>query len=122
MSSGVRFEALFGLWEEGKRRVASAQPAERVVFERVVDELVVALRRRLGGQFSTQELASLYLDQGTDWCFEIATRVAPNTPSAWDMTTVAGAAFARYVRDAADFSVGRQIAAPDTPLGRGEPH
>ena len=108
--SGVRFEELVGLWEEGQRRLADAQGEERVVLERVVDELVVALRRRLGGPFSTQELARLYLEQGTDWCFQIATRAAPLTPSAWDMTTVAGAAFGRYVREAVDFSVGRHIA------------
>ena len=109
-SPGVGFEELVGLWEEGQRRLAGAEPDERVVLERVVDEIVVQLRRRLGGAFSTQELARLYLEQGTDWCFQIATQVAPRTPSAWDVTTVAGAAFARYVRDAIDFSVGRRIA------------
>jgi len=108
-SPGVRFEELIGLWEEGLRRLAVSEPGERVVLERVIDELVAHLRRRLGGQFSTQELATLYLEQGTDWCFQIATQVAPLTPSAWDVTTVAGAAFARYVREAADFSVGRRI-------------
>jgi len=111
-SPSVRFEQLIGLWEEGQRRLAGAPPADRAVLERVVDEIVSHLRRRLGGLFTTQELASFYLEQGTDWCFEIATRVAPNTPSAWDMTTVAGAAFARYVREATDFSVGRRIAPP----------
>ena len=111
-SPGVRFEDLIGLWEEGQRRLAGAEPAERPVLERVVDELVAQLRRRVGGQFGTEELARLYLEQGTDWCFQIATRVAPDTPSAWDMTTVAGAAFARYVREAVDFSVGRRIAPP----------
>ena len=64
------------------------------------------LRRRLGGPFTTDELAALYGEQGTDWCFEIATRVAPNTPEAWDLTTVAGAAFARYVREASDYAGG----------------
>ena len=38
---------------------------------------VTALRRRLGGQFTVAELARLYLADGTDWCFEIAVRVAP---------------------------------------------
>ena len=59
---------------------------------------MVELRRRLGGPFSVQELARLYIEQGTDWCFEIAMREAPNNPAAWDLTTVAGAAFARYAR------------------------
>jgi len=72
----------------------------------------VELRRRLGGSFTTQELASLYVEQGTDWCFQLATRVAPRTPSAWDVTTVAGAAFAQYAREASDYSVGRRITEP----------
>lgn len=109
-SPGVRFEELVCLWEEGQRRLGSAPSGERVVLERVVDQLVATLRRRLGGPFSTHELATLYLEHGTDWCFEIATQVAPHTPSAWDMTTVAGAAFGRYAREAVDFSIGRRIA------------
>ena len=109
-SPPIRFEQLIGLWDEGRRRLADADPRERPAIERVVDELVVELRRRLGGPFTTQELASLYVEQGTDWCFQLATRVAPRTPSAWDMTTVAGAAFARYAREASDYSVGRRTA------------
>jgi hypothetical protein len=113
VSSGpVSFEELIGLWEEGQRRLAGAEPADRAALERVVEELVVELRRRLGGPFTSQELANLYLEQGTDWCFEIATRVAPRTPAAWDMTTVAGAAFARYAREAGDYVRGRRVAEP----------
>ncbi len=69
---------------------------------------MVELRRRLGGPFSADELARFYLGQGTDWCFQIATRVAPGSPAAWDLTTVAGAAFARYVREATDYAGGRR--------------
>ncbi|HZE03946.1 MAG TPA: hypothetical protein VE127_01910 [Solirubrobacteraceae bacterium] len=111
MSSGpVRYEDLIGLWQEGQRRIGRAEAAERTAMERVVDELVVALRRRLGGPFTVQELASLYIEQGTDWCFDIAVRVAPNQPAAWDMPTVAGAAFARYAREAIDYTTGRRTA------------
>jgi hypothetical protein len=67
------------------------------------------LRRRLGGQFTVAELSRLYLDQGTDWCFAIAVRAAPATPAAWDMTTVASAAFARYAREAVDYTTGRRL-------------
>ncbi len=105
----VPFEQLIGLWQEGQRRLAEAAPSDRVALERVTDEIVLELRRRLGGSFSVQELAQLYTDQGTDWCFDIATRVAPRTPAAWDLTTVAGAAFARYAREAVDYAVGRRI-------------
>jgi hypothetical protein len=108
-SRPVRFEQLIGLWEDGQRRLALAEPQERSALERVVDEIVLELRRRLGGPFTVQELAALYIEQGTDWCFQIATRVAPLTPSAWDVTTVAGAAFARYAREAIDYAVGRRI-------------
>jgi len=105
----VRFEQLIGLWQDGQRRLDGEPPSERAALERVTDEIVLELRRRLGGAFSVQELARLYVDQGTDWCLDIATRVAPRTPAAWDLTTVAGAAFARYAREAIDYSVGRRI-------------
>ncbi len=105
----VRFETLIGLWQEGQRRLARAEGAERVALERVTDEIVLELRRRLGGPFSVEELAQLYAD-GTDWCFDLAVRVAPLTPEAWDVSTVAGAAFARYAREAVDYAVGRRVA------------
>jgi hypothetical protein len=108
-SQPVSFEQLIGLWEDGQRRLARAEPQQRAALERVVDEIVLELRRRLGGPFTVQELAALYIQQGTDWCFQIATRVAPRAPWAWDVTTVAGAAFARYAREASDYAVGRRI-------------
>jgi hypothetical protein len=104
------YEELIGLWQEGQRRLRESDPRDRDASERVVDELVTALRRRLGGQFTVAELAAYYLAQGTDWCFAIAVRVAPDTPAAWDMTTVAGAAFARYAREAIDYATGRRVA------------
>ncbi len=107
-----RYEDLIGLWQDGQRRLAAMEPGDRLTAERVVDELVVALRRRLGGAFTTAELARLYIEQGTDWCFDIAVRVAPVTPAAWDLTTVAGAAFARYARDAIDYTTGRRLTEP----------
>jgi hypothetical protein len=99
----MRFDEVFGLWQDGERRLARAQPPDEQALERVADELVNELRRRLGGPFTTDELARLYATEGTDWCFAIATRVAPANPAAWDMPTVAGAAFARYAREATDY-------------------
>jgi hypothetical protein len=98
-----------GLWREGQRRLSQTDPSERAALERVTDELVLELRRRLGGPFTASELARFYIERGTDWCFEIATRVAPTTPAAWDLTTVAGAAFARYLREASDYGGGQRI-------------
>jgi hypothetical protein len=109
----VRFEDLIGLWQEGQRRLAQSEPRERALLERVVEALVVELRHRLGGPFGVQELAGLYIEQGTDWCFAIAMREAPDNPAAWDLTTVAGAAFARYAREASDYAVGRRIVEPE---------
>jgi hypothetical protein len=110
MSFGpVRYEDLIGLWQDGQRRLAEAEPAERAAMERVVDELVVQLRRRLGGPFAVSELAQLYIEQGTDWCFDVAVRLAPSTPAAWDLTTVAGTAYARYAREAIDYTTGRRL-------------
>ena len=105
-----RFDELIGHWQEGLERLGNADPADRAALERVVDAIVLELRRRLGGSFTTDELAALYDEQGTDWCFDLATRIAPVTPAAWDMTTVVGAAFARYVREASDYAGGKRIA------------
>ena len=105
----MRFEELIGLWQDGQRRLAGADPDTRPTLELVTDAIVVELRRRLGGSFTADELARLYLEQGTDWCFDLATRVAPLTPAAWDLPTVAGAAFARYAREASDYGGGRRV-------------
>jgi hypothetical protein len=114
MSSAPRFDQLMGLWREGERRVAEVDRADRAAVDRVVGEVVQELNRRLGGPFTTDELAALYLEQGTDWCFDLATRVAPRTPAAWDVTMVAGAAFARYARRASDYGGGRRrVEEPD---------
>ena len=98
----MRYDEAVQLWREGERRLRDADPDTRAVLQRVVDALVSDLRRRLGGPFTTAELAGLY-DQGTDWCFEVAVRAAPGDPSTWDMATVCGAAFARSARAASDY-------------------
>jgi hypothetical protein len=66
------------------------------------------LRRRLGGRFTVEELSDLY-DRGTSWCLDIAVEVAPDDPRAWAADIVADAAFARYVREAADYAGGRRL-------------
>ncbi len=74
---------------------------------RVTEAIHAELRRRLGGAFTTAELVDLY-ELGTDWCLDLAARVAPDAPWAWDSRTVADAAFARYVREALDYAGGRR--------------
>jgi len=103
----VSFDSVIGLWREGERRLQSAAPELRPALERVVAAVVLELRRRLGGTFTAEELAELYLREGTDWCFDIATRAAPSTPEAWDLTTISGAAFLRYLRTSSDYAGGR---------------
>ena len=75
----------------------------------MTDELVDELRRRLGGPFTADELAALYGREGPVWAFDVALRTAPGNPAAWDMATVVGAAFARYLREASDYAGGRRI-------------
>ncbi len=109
----LRFDDVMGLWREGQRRLSQADPAVRPALERVTDAIVDELRRRLGGFFTTDELARYYLEHGIDWCFDVAVRTVPNNPEAWDLTTVAGAAFARYVREAGDYAGGGRVVRED---------
>ncbi len=104
----MAFEVLLFQWREGERRLRDAPPAERPALERVVAAIGAELRRRLGGPFTAAELAELY-EQGTSWCTDVAFRVAPDAPHAWDPRIVADAAFARYLRDASDFAGGRRV-------------
>ena len=105
----MRFDDAFILWLDGERRLAAADPADRLAMQRAADAIVDELRRRLGGPFTTSELATLYEREGTDWAFELATRVAPSKPAAWDMATVGGAAFARYAREASDYRARQKV-------------
>jgi hypothetical protein len=104
----MTFESALAQWEEGQRRLAAAPPEEQRMLERVTQAIEAELRRRLGGRFTTDELAELY-DRGTDWTTDVAVAVAPEDPYAWDVRTVADAAFARYLRQAADYAGGRQL-------------
>ncbi len=102
------FETDLLQWRDGERRLADAPPERQAQLERVVDAVVAELRRRLGGPFTAGEVAELYED-GTDWAVEVAVRVAPDDPWAWDPHIVVDAAFARYVRGARDFAGGRRL-------------
>jgi hypothetical protein len=107
--SEVRFDHVRGLWEDGERRLRALDPSERAPVERAVAAVVDELRRRVGGTFTAQQLTDYYVLEGTDWCFGVAMKAAPDSPEAWDIATVSGAAFARYLRAASDFGGGRRI-------------
>jgi hypothetical protein len=81
-------------WEEGERRIRDAEPAERVQLERTASAVLGGLRRRLGSEFTVQELSDLYGAQD-DWTDDAIPSLAVD------------AAFARYAREASDFGGGR---------------
>jgi hypothetical protein len=102
----VAFENAIYQWRRGERRLEAAPPERRSLLQRVTDALVAELRRRLGGRFSSAELAALY-ERDTTWCLPLAMKIAPEDPWAWDAGVVVDAAFARYLRDAADYAGGK---------------
>ena len=104
----MSYETSIYQWEDGDRRLREAPPERRLVLERVTGRIVEELRRRLGGAFTTAELVELY-QEGTDWCLQVAVASAPDDPWAWDTSTVADAAFRRYLREARDFAGGRRL-------------
>jgi hypothetical protein len=103
----VSFENAIYQWQQGERRLQRAPSERGQLLERVIEALVAELRRRLGGRFSAQELVELY-EAGTGWCLQVAMRVAPADPWAWESGLVADAAFARYLREASDYAGGRR--------------
>ena len=103
----MSYETAGAQWDDGHRRLRDAPPELRPTLERVVERIVAELRRRLGGRFTTDELVELY-GRGTDWTLQLAVDAAPREPDAWDAAVVADAAFARYVREAADYAGGRR--------------
>jgi hypothetical protein len=103
----VAYENASYLWHQGERRLRAAPAERRSLLERVVEALVAELRRRLGGRFSSEELVELY-STDTAWCLQVAMKVAPDDPWAWDSGLVVDAAFARYLREAADYAGGRR--------------
>ena len=102
------FETASDQWTAGLRRLEEAPPDQRQTLERVARLIEAELRRRLGGPFTSEELADLY-DRGTDWCSDVAYAAAPEQPYAWDVRVVADAAFGRYLREATDYAGGRRL-------------
>ena len=103
----MSFENAIYQWQQGERRLQAAPRERQATLERVTDALVAELRRRLGGRFSSEELVELY-ERGTGWCLQLAMKLAPEDPWAWEAGVVIDAAFARYLREAADYAGGRQ--------------
>ena len=106
----MSFETASQQWRQGELHLDEATPEQLPALHRVEEAILAELRRRLGGAFTVDELVALYED-GTGWCLDLAARVAPRAPWAWD-ARVADAAFARYVRSAMDYAGGRRLEAP----------
>lgn len=103
----MAFENAHYQWQQGERRLRAAPPERIALLEHVAQALVGELRRRLGGRFTAQELAELY-EADTSWALQLAMNVAPEDPWAWEAGIVVDAAFARYLREAADYAGGRR--------------
>jgi len=103
----VSYENAIYQWRQGERRLARAPAERKALLELVTTALVAELRRRLGGRFSAQELVELY-EAGSGWCLQVAMRVAPGDPWAWEAGLVVDGAFARYLREATDYAGGRR--------------
>lgn len=95
-------------WRTGERYLERLAPAASAPAEEVAQAVAAELRRRLGGAFTVQELVDLY-GSGTGWLLDLAARIAPEHPDAWD-PRVADAAFLRYLRHAQDWGGGRLVA------------
>jgi len=104
----MSFETALAQWDEGQRRLSEAPADEQLTLERVTQAIQADLRRRLGGAFTVDELVDLY-EQGTDWTIDVAVSTAPEDPYAWDVRTVADAAFRRHLRSASDYAGGRRL-------------
>ena len=89
-------------WEDGLARLAEPAPAavaraRRRIVEAVHDEL----RRRVGVTFTTAQLVEAY-DGASRWYLDLAARVAPREPDAWEPAAALDGAFATYARQASD--------------------
>ena len=89
-------------WEDGLARLAEPAPAavaraRRRIVQAVHDEL----RRRVGLTFTTARLVEVY-DDASSWYLDLAARIAPREPEAWEPAATLDGAFATYARQASD--------------------
>ena len=91
-------------WRDGDRRLEEAR-GDRRRYRRLVEgtELVVdALRKRLGGSFTLDELAAAY-GGADDWVRDLLEDADPEGAVPTEPGTVADAAFHAYARGAVDY-------------------
>ena len=95
-------------WLDADRQLARQVPARRKVLDRIADQIVADLRRKVGTPYRLDELVAFY-ERGSDWAVAVAVDVAPREPWAWAPGLVVDAAFGRYARFARDVGGGRRI-------------
>lgn len=91
-------------WADGKRRLddtrANAQRYRRLHTQ--VEAIFEQLRRRIGGIYTLEELATVYRDADA-WLRRELADAAPGTEWSPDATIAADAAFHLYARGARDY-------------------
>jgi hypothetical protein len=100
MSDAATLASARYAWEDGLRRLEPllAGSADRV---RVVEAVHEELRRRVGVTFRLVELSRAY-EAAPSWYLELAARVAPGNPDAWEPAVTLDGAFGLYQRLAVD--------------------
>ncbi len=89
-------------WDDGAARLASPAPAAVArARRRIVTAVHDELRRRVGMTFTTRDLVRVY-DGASSWYLDLAARIAPKEPDAWDPATTLDGAFSSYSRSASD--------------------
>ena len=87
-------------WEEGRERLAE-QHRLRALRLRIADAVLEEVRRRVGSAFTLAELARVY-DDASSWYLDLAARIAPRQPEAWDPAVALDGAFGLHMRRATD--------------------
>lgn len=87
-------------WEEGARSLAASGPLREPRL-RVAAAVRDELRRRVGTTFRLIQLVEAWEDASA-WFLDLAPRVAPKHPEAWDPAVALDGAFAAYARGAVD--------------------
>lgn len=89
-------------WDEGAARMSQPAPAGvALARRRIVVAVHDELRRRVGQTFTLTDLVAVYQD-ASSWYLDLAARVAPREPDAWDPAVALDGAFAAFSRIAAD--------------------
>lgn len=97
----ARAQAAMFDWLQGEARLMRVTARERIACERVIDAVMVELRRRMGHDFSVDELAGCY-EGAHDWFLPLAMAVAPRGGPAHDESVTLDPAFGRFMRNARD--------------------